>query len=564
MGGMRKVFTSITTGALTGLLALGAAWGAVGLAPVGDEVARESRLAGDPELLKTLSDAHAADAGTQLPGGYFEVGAANASIAPKPISEGGPWMRHGVDGNCPGQATLYVPNSGQNSACLRTFDSNWATGVDSQFGLGVYARAMSISNGKDRVVFVVSDLIGLFAGYPEEICASCGIKAIAADLSAELNIPVANMVISSTHVHSSADTVMATPSWYFELVRDAIKDAARQAVESEQLATIEIGTTPARAFNTDRRIVTRAVPDYELAWFRGVAVEPEDPGKPTIGTMVNFSVHPTITAGNKELHSGLVGHLAERLEDHWGGITLFTPAGLGDQTVNRGFGRDGFGYGLGELVIDDAATEAYALKSNTIVAEQRIVQVPADNHFLLSANVAGVFVRESTIPGEFAAGPATSVNQKGRARTPSCVGASPVSLFTPVGGIRIGTPGQVKQRDAVTGEWTVLPGDPGDALVIMSDPGEAFASIAATTKDYLSRARAVMLIGLANDTIGYIIPSEQYDNRSANAVGLAQPSIDAANYEESLSTGRCTGDQVQNALIEIGASLGVLGDGEGR
>jgi hypothetical protein len=31
-----------------------------------------------------------------------------------------------------------------------------------------------------------------------------------------------------------------------------------------------------------------------------------------------------------------------------------------------------------------------------------------------------------------------------------------------------------------------------------------------------------------------------------------------------LSTGRCTGDQIQNALVEIGTNLNVLGPGEGR
>jgi hypothetical protein len=109
-----------------------------------------------------------------------------------------------------------------------------------------------------------------------------------------------------------------------------------------------------------------------------------------------------------------------------------------------------------------------------------------------------------------------------------------------------------------------VPGDRGDAIVFMQAPGEIFSSISLTTKDYLSRARNVMVFGMANDHIGYIIPAEQYDVRGANAVGIAQPSIEMTNYEESLSTGRCTGDQIQNALIEIGADLGVLGPGEGR
>jgi hypothetical protein len=102
----------------------------------------------------------------------------------------------------------------------------------------------------------------------------------------------------------------------------------------------------------------------------------------------------------------------------------------------------------------------------------------------------------------------------------------------------------------------------GDAVAIMQAPGEIFASISAITKDYLSKTRNVMVLGNANDHIGYIIPAQQYDIRSANAAGLAAPSHNMTDYEESLSTGRCTGDQVQNALIDIAQTLGILGLGE--
>ena len=234
------------------------------------------------------------------------------------------------------------------------------------------------------------------------------------------------------------------------------------------------------------------------------------------------------------------------------------PGGLGDQTVNRGFGRDGIGYGLAELVYESGRYSPYTLQSNEIVSEQRILTIPADNASLVALNKAGVFMRDSTVPGPHATGPSESVQQKGRAQTPSCSGASAISVLSPVGGVRIGTPGLAQ------GQPGFVPGDRGDALVFMQAPGEIFASISLTTKDYLSRSRNVMVFGMANDHIGYIIPAEQYDVRGANAVGIAQPSLEMTNYEESLSTGRCTGDQIQNALIEIGQNLNVLGPGEGR
>jgi hypothetical protein len=555
---MRPKLISILSGALTGALFLGAAWATTGLLPAGTHKAPPAHAPAIAVSPKVLAAAEAAAPGEQLPGGLFKVGAAKVSIAPKSVAEGGPWIRDGKDGTCGGgQSQFYTPLS--NPSCLRTFDSKWATGVDNAYHLGVYARALTISNGKDTIALAVIDAVGWFSGYPDSICADCGSKAIADSLHASLGIPVNNIVISSTHTHASADTLEASPAWYFKLVRDAIKQAITEAYTDTHLASLETGTIAAKAFNVDRRIVTRAVPDYELGWLRAVT-----PDGDTVATMVNYSVHPTITAGNDDLHSGLVGHLAKRIEERWGGTTLFMPAGLGDQTVNRSFGRDGMGYGLANLVFESEATNAYTLQSNEIVSNRRLLQIPADNLSLVGANKGGIFVRNSDIPGDYAGGPATSVQQKGDALTPSCVGASPISLYAPIGGFRIGTPGKIKQRDPVTGEWAIPPGDRGDAIVILQSPGEAFSSISATTKDYLSRARNVMIIGLANDQIGYIIPAEQYDLRSANAVGLLEPSIGAANYEESLSTGRCTGDQIQNAFIEIGAELGVLGDGEGR
>jgi hypothetical protein len=569
---VRRAVRSLVTGFLTGAIALGGAWAATGLVPARDskpsagtrtERRDDARVQAQARQTEpdAASQAITAD-GTRLPGGTFLVGAHDASIAPVPVSEGGQWNPHGNGYDCGPIGYEYLPNS--DPSCLRTFDRVWATGVDEAADLGIYARAMAISNGEETLAFVVLDTVSWFYGYDPSICPAgakeakgdtCGTRAITHDLSAELGIPVENFVIASTHTHASADTTARGPSWYYEYVRDQIKEAIRKAVGSMKPAELQTGAVPAKAFNIDRRIVTRAVPDAELTWLRAVSLD--QPGQ-TIATLVNFSAHPTVTAGNDDMHSGFIGHLAQRLEQLWGGSTVFMPGGLGDQTVQRSFGRQGIGYGLAELVYESAQRYSYTLRSNEIVAEQRILQIPADNASLVALNKIGVFMRDSTIPGPHAAGPVQSVQQKGRARTPSCAGASPISVLSPVGGVRIGTPGLAQ------GQPGFVPGDRGDAVVFMQAPGEIFASISLTTKDYLSRARNVMVFGMANDHIGYIIPAEQYDVRGANAVGIAQPSIEMTNYEESLSTGRCTGDQIQNALIEIGTNLNVLGPGEGR
>lgn len=574
---MRRYLTGLLTGVLTGALALGAAWATTGLVrvetPEVPSLAQPSPAASPSALQSPAATASPTPppsrTGGRLPGGTFLVGAHNESIAPVPVSQGGRWNAHGDGYDCGPFGYEYLPDS--DPTCLRTFDRVWATGVDEAADLGIYARGMAIGNGEKTLVFVVLDTVSWFYGYDPSICPddpdaqrqdTCGTRAVTEDLSDELGIPVENFVIASTHTHASADTTARGPSWYYELVRDRIKAAARGAVAKMEPATLQTGAIPAKAFNVDRRIVTRAVPDAELTWLRAVAAPSTDPATKTkaartIATLVSFSAHPTVTAGNADMHSGFVGHLAQRLEQLWGGSTVFMPGGLGDQTVNRGFGRRGIGYGLAELVVE-SARYGYTLRSNEIVAEQRILTIPADNASLVALNKAGIFMRDTTVPGPHAAGPSQSVQQKGRSRTPSCASGGPLSVKSPVGGIRIGTPGPSQDDPGF------VPGDRGDAVVMMQAPGEIFASISLTTKDYLSRARNVMVFGMANDHIGYIIPAEQYDVRGANAAGIAQPSIEMTNYEESLSTGRCTGDQIQNALIEIGTNLDVLGPGEGR
>jgi hypothetical protein len=511
----------------------------------------------------------------QLPGGQFLVGAKNASISPADIPNS-PWHPQGNGYNCGAFSYEYLPTSDQS--CLRSFDrGNWATGVDD---LGIYARAMAISNGKDTLAFVVLDAVSWFYGYDPSICPgeadesgstdTCGSRRIANDLSEELGIPAKNFVIASTHTHASADTTARTPSWYYEFIRDQIKVAVRGAVASMQPAKLQTGAIPAKGYNIDRRLVTRAVPDSELTWIRGIALpygSAAQGGKPewvapgtTISTLVNFSVHPTVTANNAVLHSGFIGHLAKRMNELWGGSTVFYPGGLGDQTVVRDLGRDGIGYGLAELVYESQA-DAYTLQSNDIESEQRIIQIPADNYSLVAMNKAGVFMRDATVPGPHAAPGTTSVQSKHGNPSPSCVGAGGLSVLSPVGGFRIGKPGE---KNGTRPDGTPGPiFDRGDAVVIMQAPGEIFSSISLTTKDYLSRARNVLVLGMSNDHIGYIIPAQQYDNRAANAAGIAAPSHDMTDYEESLSTGRCTGDQVLNALLQIGETLGVMGNGEG-
>lgn len=567
-GSIHVVARSAVTGVVAGAVALGTAWAGAGLtsppppAPspervdeaVVDTVAeRDPSATADRALQDADVDAALAADEPVLPpshrlgGGLYWAGGASASIAPDDST----WIRHGSEGDC-GTPEAYTPLA--KEGCLLTFDRRWATQVDE---MDIKVRAIAIGNGEKTVVTAVLDTVGWFRAYPADVCGDCGAEAIAKTIADRTGgkVEPQGVMLTSSHTHAAPDTLSTTPTWYYEQVRDTILATMLTAVSRMQPAVLETGSIPAKGYNVDRRIVTRAVPDYELGWLRAVSAGGDRNDGRTIATIVNFAVHPTVRTNNAELHGGFVGPLTETLEKQLGGTALWLPGGLGDQTVDRGWGTDGIGIGLAELVIEGLPT-SYRLQSNDMAIDQAIVKIPGENTFMLAASGAGLFVRDNSAPYAEPGGPA--MTQRGGARTPSCQTVAELFVNSPVGGFRFGRAGEADPEEK-NGQHP----DRGDSVVLMQAPGEIFSSIALTTKDYLAKSRNVLIAGMTNDTVGYLIPYEQYDERAAQGAGIANNSTDLANYEEALSLGRCAGDTVQNALLESGQRLGVMGSGEG-
>jgi hypothetical protein len=55
---------------------------------------------------------------------------------------------------------------------------------------------------------------------------------------------------------------------------------------------LETGGAPAKTYNVDRRIFTRAVPDAELGWVRAFRPAAGDAPERTVATIANFAAHP--------------------------------------------------------------------------------------------------------------------------------------------------------------------------------------------------------------------------------------------------------------------------------
>lgn len=566
---MHRSLRTLLLGLLVGALGLGSAWASASLVPVADlprttgDAPTAERVAG---LVGQTADETAGGtagiddqavpsapaAGERLPGGWFLAGSGVESLVP----DAERWVQGSDCSGAPEQ--LYTPLTPEG--CLITFDMRWADGVDEDNPIEV--RSVAIGNGQDTVVLSSMDLVGYMASYPADICPDCGLAQISAALSEELGIPADNLVTVSSHTHAAPSTIAAGPAWYYEQVRDSIKASIRSAVAD--MATnppvrLETGAVAAKEFNTDRRLVDRAVPDYELNWLRAFVPGPGAAPDETVATFGNFAIHPTVRTSNAQLHSGLVGPFVERLEDELGGTGLFFPGGLGDQRVDRGFGVYGLGGGMADRLLDDLARGGTLLETNDIEVARTDVSIPVENQFFTGALAVGYAVRDIRPP--FGGGPLTATPQKGGANVPSCEGAAAVHVVGPVSGIRLGERSPAGKIDL--GDEHRLPVE-NDSVVLVTAPGEIFASISATVKDYLSRSTNVFVLGMANDTLGYMIPSNQFDLTASQGAGIANNATGTGNYEEALSLGRCTGDIVMNAMLEVGAALGTMGEGERR
>jgi hypothetical protein len=235
------------------------------------------------------------------------------------------------------------------------------------------------------------------------------------------------------------------------------------------------------------------------------------------------------------------------------------PGGLGDQTPDKSYGINGIGQGLADVMVADVRRGGYVLQSNDIAVARTQVQVPVENQFFLGALAVGYAVRDFLPP--YGGGPYAVATENEGTNLRSCAGAGETHVVTPVSAIRFGAKPPAGKQEI--GPEHRLPVET-DNVVIVQSPGEIFASIGLIVKDYLSRSNNVLVQGITNDTIGYIIPANQYDLFASQGLGLVNNAAEVGNYEEALSLGKCTGEIVTNAMLDMGQQLGVMGEGEGR
>ena len=176
------------------------------------------------------------------------------------------------------------------------------------------ARAMVFEQGDTRVAIVQLDLLG----FPSILCARVH-KQVP-------RIPADNILIGSTHTHSAPDCYgfpgldgkTSGDLKYMDFVCNQAAAAVNQALDNLQPAQLKIATGKAEG---------KIAYNYyapELYDPRMSVIQAITPDGKTIGTLVNYAVHPEVLGNRLGLVSpDLVGPLCDKLEADLGGMAMF-------------------------------------------------------------------------------------------------------------------------------------------------------------------------------------------------------------------------------------------------
>lgn len=438
-----------------------------------------------------------------------EVGFAEADLTPK---------------LGPKQKPVYLAGFGNNRQ---------ATGVADK----LMARAVVLSDGKSKVALVSVDLVGLFLEPTARI---------------RKQLPgFAHVVVSSTHNHEGPDTLglwgptrlqSGVDPDYLALVEKRVVEAVRQADKARRPATARLGTTAAPELLHDGRQPIVKHDELVVISFQ------EAKSGTNAGLVVQWNCHPeTLGSKNTLLSADYVGYTVKRLAAAHkcpvvyltgtvGGLmtSLHVPVKsakgelLKDGTFEKTARYGELLAGAAEKAIKGARAVALA----PVTARAREVALPMANKGYLTLRSFGVLDRPAYLweKGRAVGGAVKEIDAK-----------KEYAIKTEVGYLRLGEL-----------EVACIPGEIYPELVLdkVPDPAPAgadYPDAAAEPAIYKQlKGKHRMIIGLANDEIGYILPKRQWDEKAPYTYGLKR-----APYGEINSLGPETGPRICEAFQNL-------------
>jgi hypothetical protein len=400
------------------------------------------------------------------------------------------------------------------------------------------ARAMILGDGERKIALVSVDLVGLFHPVVERI---------------RKRLPgFAYVLVSSTHNHEGPDTLgLWGPSAfqsgvdpaYLKQVEDGVVQAVQKADQGLHVARARIGVVQAPELLHDGREPYVKHDDLVALQFEGAD------GK-KLGLVVQWNCHPEVLGSkNTEISAdyvwATVAHLQEKhrcpvvyLTGTVGGLMTSLRVQVKDdkgKELSDGTFAKTEGYGrLVGMAADRALAQAKLVTLTPFTVRRREVFLPIDNQLYLLAWKLGVLDRQSY---RWTGDPTKAEPLPNRAEGKKCI-------KTEIGWLRLG---QL--------EVAAIPGEIYPELVLgkvqePADPAADFPSAPVEPSIYGQlKGPYRMLIGLANDEIGYIIPKRQWDEKSPYCYGRK-----ATQYGEVNSLGPETAPLLHEAFRALSLS----------
>lgn len=396
-----------------------------------------------------------------------------------------------------------------------------ATGVHDD----LWARCLALRTGHEPVVLCAVDLIGLFH---EDV-------KMVRDA-----VPGARVIVAATHTHQGPDTmgqwgpkpgVSGLDETYNAFVVAETAAAAREAISKlTPVRMFPAAVTPAdvASYYDDTRPPVVHDPGILSLVFR-------DRRGRAVATLVNWNNHPeALGSRNTLITSDYVHYLRQTLEDEGFGTVVFVNGALGgmqsplgakviDPATGQPAPKDSFRFAeiVGQYAarhVIDSQKKARSAAVDTVLYRETMAQLPVTNQAFLMAAKLGIFGGRKPLAAE--------------------------GTESPVGYLKIARGG------AAVVEAALVPGELYPELSVggaVCDPNADFpdAPVETPLKKMLS-APFRMLVGLANDEIGYILPKCQWDEKPPYTFGAAK-----RWYGEVNSTGPDAAARIAGAFAAL-------------
>ncbi|MGQ9502352.1 MAG: neutral/alkaline non-lysosomal ceramidase N-terminal domain-containing protein [Anaerolineae bacterium] len=237
----------------------------------------------------------------------------------------------------------------------------------------LYARALVIEQGQERICLVTCDLIGMTNEYARDVRTR---------IAEAIDSHFARVVVACSHNHSGPtmlglfDPVERIDQQYLQALSDRLVQVSRAAAEQLQPAQLGVGHGEENTISQYRRLWTRdgrIVMNWE-EFPADQIVGPAEEGDPevgvvridalsgdTIAVIFNYACHPNSLPGdNFTITADFPGYAADMIERALGGIALFTNGAQGsvdiEGFVDRDFvGVERRGRALGNVVLQVCA-----------------------------------------------------------------------------------------------------------------------------------------------------------------------------------------------------------------